>query len=838
MPEYSNEEEVKIKFLLPYLRARGYKDACFAFGIPIVVQQGRKQVTIYPDVVVYATPKREAPLILCETKGPNEILDRPAKEQGISYARLLPRIAPLVLLTNGSQVQVFQTLNKNRIAELPHRSELTKDLLNFIVSQEIQDALREEAKHELFIIDDVRTFKSLLSRCHTEIRNNEGYDATEAFDEMSKVLFCKLYEEKEHPNDNRFRLSLFDDTLARLHVNIIQTIFEDTKGHPSYKGLFEPGTRIELKDRTIRRIVQLFENYDLSLTAFDVKGEAFEHFLSDTFTAGLGEFFTPRNIVEFMVDIIDPRIGEKIIDMFCGTGGFLIYAFEVVGEKIRLQEFSDEEKAKWKEELSSRSLYGTDWKERTSQACKMNMMVHGDGSAGIIMHDGLTDVPGVIEEGLFNLCLTNPPFGSYENDPAVLKRYDLGAGRQSQARTILALERAIRLVRPGGRIAIVIIDGVLNTVSTRYVREYLKRNAWIKAVISLAPETFQGYGARAKTSVLILERKAQPDEGKQDPVFMAIASNTGYAPNGLAIPGNQLPDILMDCRNFIRHGSEPSQHKDAWVVKVGDRLDAEFYGKLRTAAVPTGDVTKARAEIRALLTNTLEDFTDLESTITALSSEEEFEAVTLGEVLEQVSVSEKLANGKTYRLLGVKWWGKGTFIRDEKQSQEIKSNRLQRVSAGWIVYNRLFAFRGSFAIVAPEHEGCYVSKEFPTFQIRKGIANAEALKKYIVYTLNSPQYLNVVDALSTGSTRTSRNRFNEAQFLELRIDVPKSAEGLQAMVALLDSLVSLRDRQEALRAEFEELTNGLSGFLPIPKVADFEDQGEGTPPLPFDGQEE
>jgi type I restriction enzyme M protein len=159
-----------------------------------------------------------------------------------------------------------------------------------------------------------------------------------------------------------------------------------------------------LKDRTIRKIVELFESHDLGLTAFDVKGEAFEYFLGDTFTGGLGEYFTPRNVVEFMVEAADPKIGEKIIDPFCGTGGFMIYAFDIVSEKIRLQEFSDEEKERWRLELSNKSLYGTDWKERTSQACKMNMMVHGDGSSGVFMHDGFVDVPGVIEDGKFNLC--------------------------------------------------------------------------------------------------------------------------------------------------------------------------------------------------------------------------------------------------------------------------------------------------------------------------------------------------------------------------------------------------------------------------------------------------
>jgi len=319
--DIKTEEDVKIKFLLPLLEAHGYKPQQCEFEKAIDVHEGRKHKKIFADVVVYTSARKQAPLILCETKSPQEILNKPAKEQAISYARLLPRIAPLVLVTNGEQVQVFQTLNKNRISQLPNFKDLQSDLVNIMISNELQAALREEAKHELFIIDDVQTFKNVLKACHNEIRNNEGYDPAAAFDEMSKVLFCKLYEEK-HKDNNRFRVDVFDKALQELKINVVRQVFDETKIDPRYSGLFNEDDAINLQDRTIRKIVSLFENYDLSLTAFDVKGEAFEYFLGDTFTGGLGEYFTPRNVVEFMVDAINPKIGDRIIDPFCGTGVF------------------------------------------------------------------------------------------------------------------------------------------------------------------------------------------------------------------------------------------------------------------------------------------------------------------------------------------------------------------------------------------------------------------------------------------------------------------------------------------------------------------------------------
>ena len=816
-PQLTSEEDVKIHFLLPYLEERGYRQNCIDFDVAIEVTEGRKKKTIFADAVVRASQRSKAPLLLCETKAPSEILNRQVREQAISYARLLPRIAPLVLTTNGSQVQVFHTLNKARIPELPNREELDSDILRFVVDPDLQEALRREAKHDLFIIDDVKTFKNILKACHNAIRNNEGLDPTAAFDEMSKLMFCKLYEEKENPRGNRFRLPVFDDSLDRLNVNVVHAILEEAKAHPAYSGVLTSEATINLKDRTIRQIVSLFESYDLGLTAFDVKGEAFEYFLGDTFTGGLGEFFTPRNIVEFMVDAIDPKIGDRIIDPFCGTGGFLIFAFETIGEKIRLQDFSEAEKARWRLELSNRSLYGTDWKERTSQACKMNMMVHGDGSSGVFRHDGFMDIPGSIEEEAFDLCLTNPPFGARETDPAVLRRYELGSGRRSQDRAILALERCLRLVKPDGKVAIVIIDGVLNNKKLKYVRDYIRRHAWIEAVVSLTAETFQGYGARAKTSILFLRRKLKPNDKSQRPVFMAIASNTGLAPNGDQIPGNELPEILIDYRSFRKGRLDTvGSQAHSWICNaLRDRLDAEFYRPIaRPEYLDIGEVREQFASSLRRATADYEALADLEAAFMQLETEPR----RIGDMLQEVRVKEVLDPQAMYRLLGVRWWGRGAFVREEKLGSEIKAKSLFRVSTGWVVYNRLFAFRGSFARVPPECDGCYASGEFPTFSVREGVDHPDLTAAYIVHCMNSPQFLATVDRQSTGSTKTSRNRFNQSAFLETVLEVPKTTGDLRKAVSLLDAVERLRDRfEDELGPLAKSYREGAFGMLPGPR---------------------
>jgi len=184
---YKNEEEIKVRLVLPWLESLGYKKEFMEFEKTIKINEGRKTKSIFADIVVYTDKKLETPLVVVDTKSPSEILSKEGRDQVISYARLLPKIAPIAVLTNGTNIQVYQTLDKSRIKELPKRKDLLADFVSAVLSKNIQDILRQEATKELFTIDDVSTFKDLLKKCHNIIRNNEGYDPIQAFDELSKI---------------------------------------------------------------------------------------------------------------------------------------------------------------------------------------------------------------------------------------------------------------------------------------------------------------------------------------------------------------------------------------------------------------------------------------------------------------------------------------------------------------------------------------------------------------------------------------------------------------------------------------------------------------------------
>jgi hypothetical protein len=310
-----------------------------------------------------------------------------------------------------------------------------------------------------------------------------------------------------------------------------------------------------------------------------------------------------------------------------------------------------------------------------------------------------------------------------------------------------------------------------------------------------------------------MQRKDVPDDGVQKPMFMAIARNTGLAPNGAIIPGNVLPDILLDYKEFCRSGGPVGIHSESWCSNVDDRLDAEFYA--RSNAHTKADVAALRQELTegqakvAAANMVLGESDELFSAL-------DLETVRLGDILEEVAVREKTVADKMYKLLGVRWWGEGAFVREEKRGREIKASSVYRVSKGCIIYNRLFAFRGSFAITSDDHDGCYVSGEFPTFVAKAGTEKPDELCRYVVHCLNSPKYLRIVDAQSTGSTKTSRNRFNQNLFKELTLQRPRKPEDVAKIVNLLDRADELRTGQQRLLDLAKAVREGVFTMLPGP----------------------
>lgn len=380
---------------------------------------------------------KKSPFIVVECKADNVAIDQKVYFQGEHYARYAG--APFFITHNNNETKYWRVI----IGKMPGSIEEIEDIPKVdSTEKQVQELL---SKLKVFKENE---FADLLHRCHNIIRNREKLDPAAAFDEIAKVLFMKVYAERNLKADmkgNIFTLAYIEEG-EKYNPDYLQTIFEKTKTDFGKDKIFDKDEKINLRENTIKAIVEKLERYNLSATSTDVKGIAFEKFLGKTFRGEIGQFFTPRPIVEFMVKMLEPKEGDVICDPASGSGGFLIRFFEIVREKIsravdeeyRIKreeisgqsDISEEKKARlltevyeelgkgldpsiensrmWR--LANRYIYGTDANDRMARTSKMNMIMHGDGHGGIHHHDGFLNVNGIFEER-FDIVLTNPPFG-------------------------------------------------------------------------------------------------------------------------------------------------------------------------------------------------------------------------------------------------------------------------------------------------------------------------------------------------------------------------------------------------------------------------------------------
>lgn len=531
--------------------------------------------------------------IVVECKAENVRIREEDYYQGYNYASWAG--ASFFVTTNEKETKYF-TVDK---AYLP------KKLMEVVAIPTAEEALVDKkvkeilSKTKTFTRDD---FTKMLRTCHSIIRNNDKLSPEAAFDEISKILFMKIKYEREQRGTKIFTKNEFIEKEKWFEKEIrpslkgtpkdlpyMQFLFYNTKDEFKEDQLFEDNEVIKIRQNSFEQILEKLETYNLSDTQDDVKGIAFEQFLGTTFRGELGQFFTPRTIVDFMTHVLDPKEGETICDPTCGSGGFLIKAFEYVREQI--EDDVKQAKAKFRAELegndydalsekeqlainarieamqaklnkeldtqvegsrmynlSHNCIYGTDADPRMARTSKMNMIMHGDGHGGVHHHDGLLNVNGIFEER-FDVILTNPPFGSridksqkiteadkftdevliakykekygdaYENSlkqvndhigKPLLSLYDVGS--MSGLTEVLFMERCLKLLKKGGRMGMVLPEGVLNTSNLQKIREYFEGKAKIILICSIPQDVFIAAGATVKPSLVFFKRFTEEEE--------------------------------------------------------------------------------------------------------------------------------------------------------------------------------------------------------------------------------------------------------------------------------------------------------------------------------------
>lgn len=596
------EEKVRQEYVERLKNNYGYSYEQMRQEVPVAEGNGRGTGRARADIVVWASPEqvnKKPPVIAVECKADNINISLGDYWQGSHYAHYAG--APFFVTTNLKQTKVF----KVNLDDYP--KDVGDEILDIPSLEELNDKKKLQEvmnRTKSFTRDE---FSRLLFRCHNIIRNNDKLSPEAAFDEISKILFMKIRYERNPNEDNVFSLKQFKKEEAHYEKNIrpvnvkrnglkddipyMDYCFELTKAEFEKDELFDPNDTIKIKQTSFEAIVKELQKYNLSTTSDDVKGIAFEKFLGKTFRGELGQFFTPRTIVDFMVELLDPQEGEIICDPCCGSGGFLIKAFEYVREKIEQDiktqkeqiiksilgdDFDSESEANDIERsrinpyieilereldttyeggrlhyLANDCIFGTDANPRMAHTSKMNMIMHGDGHCGVHHRDGLLNINGIFENR-FDVILTNPPFGSRVEktlevtksdcitDPKIIeihvKKYGKEVYQQAMSQVndnvgksllslydvgkfsglteVLFVERSLRLLKPGGRLGIVLPEGVLNTTNLQSVRELFEGMAKIILITSIPQDVFVASGATVKPSILFF-RKFTKEEKEQ-----------------------------------------------------------------------------------------------------------------------------------------------------------------------------------------------------------------------------------------------------------------------------------------------------------------------------------
>ncbi|HRT84455.1 MAG TPA: restriction endonuclease subunit M [Bacteroidales bacterium] len=437
--------------------------------------------------------------------------------------------------------------DKNVIADIPKKyGEAPK--YKFIKGDKERD-LKVVSRDELI---------KALKKCHDTVWEGGKRAPTDAFDEVSKLLFCKLRDEKYKVNGDIYDFQIgTKETIEEVYKRV-NTIYQKAKRED--EDVFREDIRVE--PAIVYAVVEHLQELAINKIDLDAKGIAFERFMQDFFIGKMGQFFTPRNIVDFAVKMMNPKFHQKVIDPACGSGGFLLHVLDYLRTNAENNYDSIEAQRLW-HEFALRRLYGIEINDQIARVCKMNMIIHDDGHTNIIGADSLENFSYIqsirkdFKASEFDLLLTNPPFGAMvkSTEKDYLKNYELGriSGRErnNQKTEILFIERCVNFVKPEmGRIAIVLPDGILTNSSLQYVRDYIMEHTQILAVVSLPQTAFTHYGAGVKSSLVFLRRKGQNEKLGNYRIFMAIADYIGYDATGRDIPQNDLPEILKRYREF------------------------------------------------------------------------------------------------------------------------------------------------------------------------------------------------------------------------------------------------------------------------------------------------
>jgi type I restriction enzyme M protein len=563
--------------------AREYRFPLESMGrdVPITVQQNGNKRRKKADLVVFepgqAHELEHAQRVVVVRKPGTKATDRTNGTPLLEDLLDSVEFCEFGLWTNGRDVSYIRkvpTPVQNRyeeLADFPGAGESIEDL--------------ERPDRRIARVAATEDLRETVLRCHDYLYGNQSMTADRAFAEMVKIIFAKVLDERLLRASTSYRRQFWVGLTERNHATgqtdiaaRIRGLFEQLKHDRDFRDVFRPGDEIELKGKVLAWVAGEIARYSLLDAEVDVKGMAYEAIVAATMKKERGQFFTPRNIVEAMVAMLDPQAEERVLDPACGSGRFLVAcldrfrrrrAQELLGSGQHFTELhnvaNSPEVVREAGEYARSCLFGVDVDPQLVRAAKMNMIINNDGHGNLHEANSLemTKTQAADSQGpghgrlafeSFDVVLTNPPFGTRIpiDDSAVLAAFDLGHRRRKNADgtwfttsdalpkmppEILFIERCIQWLKPGGRMGIVVPDGILGNPDNEHIRAWILEHAKVLASVDLPVEAFQPQ-VGVQSSLLFLEKRPEPDvslgAAEAYPIFMAIAESVGHDRRGKA----------------------------------------------------------------------------------------------------------------------------------------------------------------------------------------------------------------------------------------------------------------------------------------------------------------
>lgn len=595
------------------------------------------------DIVIFSADAPERPQehihVIIECK--KESVEPTDRKDGVgelqSYMSACPN-CEWGMWTNGKHKEVFRKVVNDK-------GEIEYAEFNDIPSADgrVEDIDRPKRHTLKSAVEDNLLF--VFKTCHNHIYVTDGMQKQPAFFELLKLIFCKIEDERNIGKPLEFYAASLERSNPDGQLTVrkrIAAIFERVKN--KYSRIFDQSDEIKLKPRSLAYVVSELQKYSLLNTHIDIKGKAYEELVGANLRGDRGEFFTPRNVMHMTVEMLGPTEDERILDPACGTGGFLVIAMNKVIASLEegltkelsrpRTKWNDDEKRIFEQriaEIAETNFFGFDLNPDLVKATKMNMVMNNDGSGNIFQTDSLlpphtweadfrknlAKAIGVRDSalrscdaiGLFDVVVTNPPFGSKIpiRDPHILEQFDLGhiwerdknnrdrwtmtkRLRSSVPPEQLFIERCLQLLNPGGRMGIVLPDSILGAPGLGYIREWLILNTRIVASIDLHADTFQPRNG-TQTSVLFLQKKTPEQIHEEErtgqmadySIFMAMVDRIGHDKRG----------NLLFKRD--KHGNEILV-PDVEVIVLGETADGTRTGKVESKKKVIDDQTTLVAE--------------------------------------------------------------------------------------------------------------------------------------------------------------------------------------------------------------------------------------------------